>query len=104
MSDDERQVRVIIDYASEYLPEPQPAWPKAEFERLAYSRWAVSKIVKLLYENPDKTPMRIVIEFKCQMGEYVQKTTNYPEALKHCKYGYEVACDLEEILTAMLPF
>ena len=104
MSDDERQVRVIIDYVSEYLPDPQPAWPKKEFERIAYSRWAANRIIKMLYDNPVSTPIRIIEEFKYQMGNYIQKSTNYPEANVHCEYAYEVACDLEEILMAMLPY
>ena len=106
MSDDERQIRVIIDYISEYLPEPQSTWPKKEFERVAYCRWAANEILKSLYNNPNWTAIRVVEEFKCQMGNYIMKSksTHFPEASIHCEYAYEVACDIEEILMAMFPY
>ena len=104
MSDDERQIRTIIDYVEEYLPEPQATWPKVEFLRMSYSRWAANYIIKLLYNNPTHTPIRVIEDFKYQMNKYIQKSTNHPEANVPFQYAYEVACDLEDILMAMMPY
>ena len=103
MSDDERQIRIIIDYASEYLPEPQVSWPKKEFLRVSYARWAVNYILKMLGKNPEWTPMQTIEEFKNLVSPYMYLHPNDPDIDYNFRVGYEVASDLSDIIMAMLP-
>lgn len=103
MTDDERQIRTIVDYIEEYLPEPGPGWPKKEFERASYSRYAANRILQLLYEHPEWSAMRAVEEFRYTMSKYMYKPTNYPEIHGIFQAAYDVATDLSDILMAMTP-
>lgn len=102
MSDDERQIRAIIEYIED-IGEPEAKWPKKEFEMVSYSRWAANTILASILSHPDWTPIRAVEEFKYLMSKYLYKPTNYLEVELIFQSAYDTATDISDILMAMIP-
>jgi len=85
----------IMNYLDEHLFEPRRSWPKTEFNRRSYSRWAVEEILELLINDPLTDPFIIISHFEDRMIHYslLSKT-------KECRYIFEIAVDVcEDILS-----
>lgn len=101
--DDERQIRVIIEYINN-LPEPESRWPKREFDKASFTLWAANEILVRVLANRYATPMRTVEEFKCQVGKYAQKPTPYDDRSFIFETAYNVATDISDIIYGMMSF
>lgn len=102
MTDDDRMIRVIKEYAYSYLDHLSADWPESEFKRVAYSRWAVNEILALIYLNPSWTPMRAVEEYKSMVESFYLMPTNYKDMEEIFNIAFSVASDLSDILEAMM--
>ena len=100
MTDDERMIQAIREYWFD-LGDPMSSWPKDEFERVAYSKWAVDEILTLFFDNVDWTPLRATEEFKYIMGTYMCRSTNFTEINHIFEIAYRAASDISDILMGM---
>lgn len=97
---DSRVISVIEEYIFD-LFEPGGNWPKYEFRKRSYGRWAAEEILKSIQRCPDISPMQIVEEF-------VRKTDAF-SGIEHDErndsfifsVAYDVAKDILDILRAM---
>lgn len=55
----ETALLVIQEYVDEYLSTPVLCWPKDEFDRRCYSRWAVNEILERVIEEATRPPQFI---------------------------------------------
>lgn len=58
---------VIINYMEENLFEPKQNWPKDEFYRRSYSRWAANEILELVLKHPFDAAHSLIEGFFFQM-------------------------------------
>lgn len=64
----ELEVETIQDYIDQCLFEPDYRWPKLEFERRSYSRWAASEILNRVQAEKDgRKVIDIIKEFLWEM-------------------------------------
>lgn len=63
----EAQASVILNYMDENLFEPRLSWPKTEFSKRTYSRWAANEILCLIMENPFHSVTDIIDGFIFKM-------------------------------------
>lgn len=97
---DERVTFAIQEYMYD-LFEPDRNWPKYEFRKRSYARWAASEILKCIQTNQNIPPMKVVEDF-------VQKTDEY-SGIDHDDrndsfifyIAHDVATDILDILRAM---
>lgn len=101
MVSDKRQIRVIIEYLNNF-PDPQITWPKKEFERVSTSRWATNEILVFVLSHTDWTVMKSVECFKKKVSRYARRMIRYEEVSEIFDTAYEVACDISDILNAMM--
>lgn len=69
-------VDAIEEYISEYLFLPSINWPKEEFERRTYSRWAASEILNRV-RNDDRDPLDVIEEFSDEMDRYFELSDSH---------------------------
>ena len=104
MTEEERQVQAITEYYHTF-GDPAEYWPKLEFERVAYSRWAIDEMLIMIYSHLDWTPMRAVEEFKNLMRDFAnmtfEKDFGHGDMNQIFETAYDVACDVSDILAAM---
>jgi hypothetical protein len=60
-------VTIIFRYLEECLFEPMKNWPKEEFEKRSYERWAAYEIVESLMDHPFATADTVISEFIVKM-------------------------------------
>lgn len=103
MSNDERQIHVIVEYLS-CIPEPQPGWPEGYIADNSYARWAVEFMLASVLAEPDKTPARVVMEFEELMEKYSKMATSdhYGRDIAEIwDIAWREAMNLSDILRAM---
>ena len=81
---DSRVVSAIEEYMFD-LFEPGRNWPKYEFRKRSYGRWAAEEILKSIQHHADIPPMQIVEEFGGQVPN------NLDELLKLAGVGRKTA-------------
>jgi hypothetical protein len=102
MTDDGRMLSMIREYRAG-INEPDARWPEIEFNRAAYSRWAVDEILMLIVDHPEMSVLQVVNSFKNMMHEYSKYTSCYNEDAKFIfDLAWEVASDIEDQITGML--
>lgn len=70
-------VSALQEYIDEYLFEPGKNWPKEEFNRRSYSRWAANEIMeRLLREMDIRDPLDIIEEFSDEMDRCLDLSEN----------------------------
>lgn len=96
----ERVIFVIQEYMYD-LFEPGRNWPKYEFSKRSYARWAASEILKRIQSNPNVSPLEIV-------EDYVRKTDAWAKMDHYDRndgfifyVAHDVATDVLDILRAM---
>lgn len=100
-NNDERQIRVIIDYINN-LPIPESRWPEREFLKASYALWAANEILVVALSDVDNTPLHAIEEFKCMVGKFAQKVTPYDDRGFIFDVAYDVATDISDILYGMI--
>lgn len=63
-------IETIEDYAYESLFEPNIRWPKIEFDRRVFERWAVTEIVERIKLDP-RPPIFAIEDFMNEMDYYI---------------------------------
>lgn len=59
---------IIQEYIDQWLFEPNYYWPRIEFNRRSYSRWAANEIVhRIKTETKGRTVLEIIDEFRWEM-------------------------------------
>lgn len=97
---DGRAISVIEEYMFD-LFEPGRNWPKYEFRKRSYGRWAAEEILKSIKRHPDISPMQTVEEFvratdKFSGIEHDERNDSFIFSVAH-----DVATDILDILRAM---
>ena len=72
---------VVTNYMNDFLPEPDIHWPKEEFEKRTYARWAAGEILKRIMDRPEDDPVEIIDEFSMEVMYYSQNTEGTPNHL-----------------------
>lgn len=97
---DERAISAIEDYMFD-LFEPGRNWPKYEFSKRSYERWAAKEILERIRRRPDISPLQIVEEHvrmtdKFSGIEHDERNDSFIFSVAH-----DVATDILDILRAM---
>lgn len=97
---DERAIFAVKDYMFD-LFEPGPNWPKYEFSKRSYARWAAMEVLKCIQNHPDRTSTEIVEDFVRKMDEYsgVEHDNRNDSFIFYV--AHDVATDILDILRAM---
>lgn len=97
---DERVISAIEDYMFD-LFEPGRNWPKYEFSKRSYERWAAKEILESIRRRPDISPLQIVEGYvhmadKFSGIEHDERNDSFIFSVAH-----DVATDILDILRAM---
>ncbi len=97
---DERAISAIEDYMFD-LFEPGRNWPKYEFNKRSYERWAAKEILESIRRRPDVSPLQIAEEYvlmtdKLSGIEHDDRNDSFIFSVAH-----DVATDILDILRAM---
>lgn len=101
MTDEERMIQALREYWFD-LGEPLSSWPESEFKRVAYSRWAVDEILRLMWENSNWSVLKATEEFKSAIQPKVHESTYRVEVKQIFEIAYGAAVDISDILIAMI--
>lgn len=88
-------VTTIFRYLEEYLFEPMKNWPKDEFEKRSYERWAAYEIIESLMDNPFTTADMVIDEF-------ILKMICFANLAKEKKQQFILAIDVAETIQSLL--
>ena len=88
-------VTTIFRYLEEYLFEPMKNWPKEEFEKRSYERWAAYEIVESLIDHPFATADMVIDEF-------ILKMIFFAHLAKEKKQQFIFAIDVAETIQSLL--
>ena len=88
-------VTTIFRYLEEYLFEPMKNWPKEEFEKRSYERWAAYEIVESLIDHPFATADMVIDEF-------ILKMIFFAHLAKEKKQQFMFAIDVAETIQSLL--
>ena len=66
---DERAISAIEDYMFD-LFEPGRNWPKYEFNKRSYERWAAKEILKRIQQHPEIPAINLVEEYVLMTDEF----------------------------------
>ena len=89
-------ITTIFRYLEEYLFEPMKNWPKDEFEKRSYARWAASEIIESLMDNPFTTADTVISEFIVKMICFANL------AKEQQKRQFIIAIDVAETIQSLL--
>ena len=85
----------VFRYLEEYLFEPMKDWPKEEFEKRSYERWAAYEIAESLMDNPFTTADMVIDEF-------ILKMIFFAHLAKEQKQQFIFAIDVAETIQSLL--
>ncbi|HOQ38742.1 MAG TPA: hypothetical protein PLR73_13765 [Acetivibrio sp.] len=88
-------VTTIFRYLEECLFEPMKDWPKEEFEKRSYERWAAYEIIESLMDNPFTTADMVIDEF-------ILKMICFAHLAKEQKQQFIFAIDVAETIRSLL--
>lgn len=71
-------ISIITKYIEENFFDPQLNWPKEEFDKRSYSKWAAYEILESVMDKPFTIPIEVIDEFylKMAMFNYAADGTN----------------------------
>lgn len=93
----EAVISTIEEYIGDNLFEPNAHWPKEEFDRKAYERWAAKEILHRI-ENSDQDPLDVVVIFWAEMNKYSMKDDISKESAYAFRLAYEIADEIGSLL------
>lgn len=97
---DNRVISVIEEYMFD-LFEPGRNWPKYEFRKRSYGRWAAEEILKSIHHRQDISPMQVVEEFFRRTEEFSGIEHDERNDSFIFSVAHDVATDILDILRAM---
>lgn len=89
-------VITVFRYLEECLFEPMKDWPKEEFEKRSYERWAAYEIIESLMDNPFTTADMVIEEFIVKMICFANLAKNQQ------KRQFIFAIDVVETIQSLL--
>lgn len=93
----EMAAEIIQEYVDQWLFEPNYGWPKIEFIRRSYFRWAANEILnRIKTETKGRTVADIIEEFWCEMDSYSE--VNYDRDLA---FIFETAKETAEDISSL---
>ena len=97
---DERVISAIEDYMFD-LFEPGRNWPKYEFNKRSYERWAAKEILKRIQQHPEIPAINLVEEYVLMTDEFSgiehdERNDSFIFSVAHV-----VATDILDMLRAM---
>lgn len=98
---DKQAISAIRDYMYEHLFEPDRYWPKYEFRKRSYGRWAAEEIIACIQRQPDRSPLEIVEDFVYATDIYsgIEHNDRNDSFIFHV--AHDIATDILDILRAM---
>lgn len=85
-------VEFIQEYIDQWLFEPNYRWPRLEFNRRSYERWAAYEILnRIRAETAGRKVVDIIEEFRLEMDAYTEVNYDRDRA-----FIFEVARDTAE--------
>ena len=97
---DERAISVIEDYMFD-LFEPGRNWPKYEFNKRSYERWAAKEILKRIQQHPEIPAINLVEEYVLMTDEFSGIEHDERNDSFIFSVAHDVATDILDILRAM---
>jgi len=91
----DKAVTTILRYLEECLFEPTKDWPKEEFKKRSYERWAACEIVESLMDHPFTTADILIDEF-------IFKMIFFAHLAKERKQQFIFAIDVAETIRSLL--
>lgn len=98
---DNRVISVIEEYMFDHLFEPERDWPKYEFHKRSYGRWAAEEILKNIQHHQDISPIEVVEEFVRKADEFSGIEHDERNDSFIFSVAHDVATDILDILRAM---
>ena len=106
MLDNRQVINVIVEYQSN-VPEPMSGWPRRDFAKSSYTRSAADAIINHITKHSAWPALRSVEDFKYHVGKYmlISRSSNFgeDEASEIFRVYYDTACEITDILYAMIP-
>lgn len=97
---DERAIFAIKEYMYD-LFEPGRNWPKYEFQKRSYARWATAEILRCIQKQPNRPLMEVVKDFVRKTDEYSGIDHDDRNDSFIFYVAHDVATDILDILRAM---
>ena len=97
---DERVISAIEDYMFD-LFEPGRNWPKYEFNKRSYERWAAKEILKRIQQHPEIPAINLVEEYVLMTDEFSGIEHDGRNDSFIFSVAHDVATDILDILRAM---
>ena len=97
---DERAIFAIEEYMYD-LFEPGRNWPKYEFQKRSYTRWAAAEILRCIQKQPNRPSMEVVKDFVRKTDEYSGIDHDDRNDSFIFYVAHDVATDILDILRAM---
>lgn len=93
----EVEVITVMNYIDDQLFEPKINWPREEFRRRSYSRWAAYEILELVLNRPFNSATELIEDFIIEMWYFLYIAPN-----EKSSYKFLIAMDVaEDILLLM---
>jgi hypothetical protein len=89
-------IAIVVHYMEKFLFAPEKNWPKIEFDRRSYSRWAVNEILELLADHPFSPADAIIDGFIIRMSYFSCLVKNGDQRFI---VAIEAAEEIQSILT-----
>lgn len=70
MCHSETAIKLIREYENLYFFEPELTWPKEEFERRVYQRWAAQEIIARIKLDSNLNPVSVIERFILESNRY----------------------------------
>ena len=93
----EQAIEAIEEFYYDSLFEPNRKWPKEEFDRRVYSRWAAQEILERIIECPVLPAQEIVQRFIDEMKGYLELDLN-----KQMEFIFSTALETTEDIGSIL--
>ena len=95
MIEEERRIAEILikEFRDEYLFPPKRTWPKREFYRRSYERWAANEILRRIKEKPNTSPVNIIQGFMEELDVFDDISDNWTSA-RIFRTAREIASDI----------
>lgn len=97
---DNRVISVIEEYMVD-LFEPGRNWPKYEFRKRSYERWAAEEILSDIQHHSNMPPVLVVEEFVRRTDEFSNIEHDERNDSFIFSVAHDVATDILDILRAM---
>lgn len=93
----EVEVITVMNYIDDQLFEPKINWPREEFSRRSYSRWAAYEILELVLNRPFNSATELIEDFIIEMWYFLYIAPNEKSG-----YKFLIAMDVAENILLLM--